>query len=307
MIPTYECARFLEPALRSVLEQDLGAQDMEIVVVDDCSQRDDPEAVVRRVAGDRVRFVRQPVNVGHVRNFNACLDLARGQWIHLLHGDDLVLPGFYESVRSVSRAHPEVGAVLCRFWWADEAGTLDRPGWLQAGSSGVLSDWPARLAERQRLEAPSIVVRRSVYEQVGGFDEGVAGYGEDWEMWLRVAVHAPVWYDPRPMAVYRLRPGSLSDPSRLRQNMRDMRRVIGLNAGSLEAVLPAGRVRRLTRLARKQVGLAQLRRADNARLAGATVLPVAPVREALRMHPSPEVLARCVLLLVRSVRSRKAP
>ncbi len=95
MIPTYNCARYLEAALRSVLAQDPGPEAMQIEVVDDHSTADDPEEMVARLGGGRVAFHRQPENVGVVGNLNTCLQRSRGELVHLLHGDDFVLDGFY--------------------------------------------------------------------------------------------------------------------------------------------------------------------------------------------------------------------
>src|SRR4051812_23283601 len=53
MIPTYDCARFLDQTLRSVLAQDPGPAAMQIEVVDDHSLRDHPAEVVARVGGGR--------------------------------------------------------------------------------------------------------------------------------------------------------------------------------------------------------------------------------------------------------------
>ena len=50
---------------------------------------------------------------------------------------------------------------------------------------------------------PCIVVRRSVYEELGGFDDRLA-CAEDWEMWVRLAARFPVYYEERPLACYRL-------------------------------------------------------------------------------------------------------
>src|SRR5277367_2379258 len=94
MIPTYNCANYLATTLRSVLAQAPDASAMQIEVVDDCSTKDDPAAVVSKLGRGRVGFFQQPHNVGISANFNSCIRRGKGEWIHILHGDDLVLPGF---------------------------------------------------------------------------------------------------------------------------------------------------------------------------------------------------------------------
>ncbi|HZY25562.1 MAG TPA: glycosyltransferase, partial [Bacteroidales bacterium] len=73
MIPTYNCAHYLRETIASVLAQDPGPEIMQIEVVDDHSTRDDPEVVVKELAGDRVGFYRQSQNVGYIKNFETCL------------------------------------------------------------------------------------------------------------------------------------------------------------------------------------------------------------------------------------------
>jgi len=98
MIPTYNCANYLRETLASVLAQDMRSEMMQIMVIDDHSTKDDPEAVVREIGNGRVEFYRQEVNVGHVRNFQTCLEKSRGRVVHQLHGDDLVCNGFYDAL-----------------------------------------------------------------------------------------------------------------------------------------------------------------------------------------------------------------
>ena len=95
MVPTYNCANYLELTLKSVLEQDPGPEQMQIEVIDDRSTKDDPEAVVNEIGKGRVSFFRQPQNVGAQANFTTCVQRSRGHLVHILHGDDAVLPGFY--------------------------------------------------------------------------------------------------------------------------------------------------------------------------------------------------------------------
>lgn len=113
MIPNYNSDRYLAQTLKSVLEQDPGAEEMEIEVVDDCSNKDDPAAVVKEIGKGRISFFRQPDNVGATANFNTCIQRAKGQWVHILHSDDTVLPGFYNRLRSALEPELTIGAAFC--------------------------------------------------------------------------------------------------------------------------------------------------------------------------------------------------
>lgn len=291
MIPTYHCARYLEQALRSVLDQDPGPEQMQIVVVDDHSVDDDPEAVVQAVGGGRVAFVRNEHNQGHVRTFNACLQLSRGHWVHVLHGDDWVEDGFYAAADRGLELRPDLAAAVSRYRYLHEQTGQLGDGPLLRPTAGVLEDWLELLGAGQRLQAPSIAVRRSTYERIGGFDLGIQGYGEDWEMWLRVAAAGAVWWDPTARAVYRIRAGSLSDPARLHRNMDDMRHVLALNARTLAEHLPPRRVDALTRAAERSLALALLRRARRALDHGDVRGPWPSIGEAARFWPHPETAA----------------
>ena len=121
MIPIYNCREdYLRETLGSVLRQDPGVADMQIEVLDNCSTIGDPEAVVREMGGGRIAFHRQTHNLGIGGNFNACIERARGHWVHILHGDDTVRPDFYSRARAGVTAHPEVAAALCRILYMDE-------------------------------------------------------------------------------------------------------------------------------------------------------------------------------------------
>lgn len=277
MIPTYHCAGFLGATLQSVLAQDPGADVMQITVVDDGSTRDDPQAVVETMGRGRVEFHRQPENVGHVRNFNTCLQLARGQLVHLLHGDDLVRETFYRTMLGVFERNPEIGAAFCRYIAIDEEGiwlTLGEPVQRQAG---VIPNWLEQIASGQRLQAPSIVVRRGVYEDLGGFDERIRSYGEDWEMWVRIAAHYPVAYEPEPLAMYRVHTASLTGrASRDGQGRRDMLAVLELN----RAHLPPDRADELSWRARRAWATALFRRARRHLAQGDRTFPGPAIRDA---------------------------
>ncbi|TXK23336.1 glycosyltransferase [Pontibacter qinzhouensis] len=208
MIPVYNCAHFLHDALQSVLMQGIPEQDMQIEVIDDASTDADVEEIVKRIGKGRIKYYRQPENVGSLRNFETCINRAKGELVHLLHGDDRIRKGYYKKINQLFKQNPGVGAAFCRFSYMDEKGEIDYVQPFEMKQDGVLSNWLIRIAERQRIQYVSIVVRREVYEKLGSFF-GIT-YGEDWEMWVRIAKHYSVAYTPEVLADYRKHDNSIS-------------------------------------------------------------------------------------------------
>lgn len=294
MIPTYHCADFLRETLDSVLRQDPGREHMQIEVVDDCSTRDDPEAVVEAVGKGRVDFYRQPRNVGHVANFNTCLQRSRGYLVHLLHGDDAVLDDFYSIMQRPFSRHPEIGAAFCRYIAMNERGDRVRISDPLQKESAIIDGWLEMIATGQRLQPPAFVARREVYERLGGFDQRIRAYGEDWEMSVRIAAHYPVWHEAELLALYRVGQTSLSRRSlRTGENMQDLARIVEIN----REVLPSDRADAISREASKSHALAAIRRGRRMIGMGDPGGMRAQLREALRTSREPLVLAHALRLV----------
>jgi glycosyltransferase involved in cell wall biosynthesis len=285
MIPTHHCADLLRHTLRSVLSQAPSAEQMEIAVVDDASTRDDPAAVVRECGAGRVSFFRQPGKVGPQANFTTCVQRARGHWVHILHGDDMVRPGFYEAMRRGAERERDIHAAFCRVITMDE-----HNGWLdlserQQQEAGVIPNLIDRLAVCNTIMFPSIVVRRRAFEELGAFHPDLF-HAADWDMWKRIAARFPVWYDPEPLALYRIH--ALSDTSRLMRtgaNITDARRAIEI----ARAYLPSSRVHELSREARRYHALYAMEIARERASRGDWASVRAQVREGLRCCASPRV------------------
>lgn len=141
MIPTYNCADYLRETLKTVLAQDPGMTQMQIEVVDDCSTKDDPEAIVEELGKGRVDFYQHPENVGYIRNFETCLQRSRGHLIHLLHGDDSVREGFYHTLQQPLQQYPDIGAVFCRHIYIDEKGHWQTISGLEQSESGIFENF----------------------------------------------------------------------------------------------------------------------------------------------------------------------
>ena len=224
MIPTYNCARFLQQTLESVLAQDPGGDQMQIEVVDDCSTSDDPKAIVDKIGKGRVSFFRQPRNIGPTANFNTCLQRSRGFLVHILHGDDYVSPGFYNMLGEQTERRPELAFFHARSLIVDETGELDtvtpRTHALECGGADASS-----LYYSNPLRAPGVVVRRSFYEKWGGFDEQLV-HVADWEMFVRAVTFGGGITLNRLLAAYRYFPWNhTSQVMQTGENLRDCLRM----------------------------------------------------------------------------------
>jgi glycosyltransferase involved in cell wall biosynthesis len=219
MIPTFNCAQYLRHTLESVLQQDPGPEQMQIEVIDDCSTKDDPETVVLGMGRGRVALHRKAKNAGAIANFNTCIERSHGRLIHILHGDDGVLPGFYATVAEMAAKHPECALYATRCFIADEEGHY-------TGVSGRLPELESppgndvkRFLSGNPLNFPGVVVRREFYEKSGGFLPQLV-HTADWEMWARAVSKGGGMTTPNVLAMYRL--FAANDTSRLMRTAENL-------------------------------------------------------------------------------------
>jgi hypothetical protein len=210
MIPTYNSGDYLRRTLESVLCQDQGLERMQIEVVDGCSTRDDPERIVNELGAGRVTFHRIPRNEGSARTFNACLERARGHWIHILHGDDVVLPDYYDAYGAAIEKYPDAETVVGQAFIFDDDDiwkSIEGPRPPRGG--GILENFVDIVATEWSVLVPAIIVKRTAYEALGGYCTFFQG-PNDWEMWMRLGLHSPVACVARPHSLYRRHAHSLS-------------------------------------------------------------------------------------------------
>ena len=100
-----------------------------------------------------------------------------------------------------------VGAAYTASLFSDAASRTDAPRLVPMPTAGILVDWPRHVFARLSIQCSAIVVRRAVYEALGGFDDGYR-YALDWDMWRRIAVRHPLWFHPEALAAYRMHPRS---------------------------------------------------------------------------------------------------
>ena len=185
-IPAYNSARYIRATMESVLGQKY--ENIELVVVDDCS-KDDTVEIVRSVRDPRVRLVRNEKNLGMTGNWNKCLAEARGEYIKLICADDVLYEDSIEKELGALLAHPEVTLAMSDTSLIDEEGK--RTGCFKRYPGSGLLDG-RKVAKRALIfksffGAPcNTLFPRSSYERAGGFDPEFP-YILDFDLWLRMA------------------------------------------------------------------------------------------------------------------------
>lgn len=111
-IPTFNSAHFLPDAVASIMRQ--GLDDFEILIVDNASE-DNTEEVVRSFENRRIRYIRNPSNLGACENGNCCLANSQGRYFKLLCADDVLLDGVLPKQLNVLETRPDVALVTCGY------------------------------------------------------------------------------------------------------------------------------------------------------------------------------------------------
>ncbi|MBB5375942.1 glycosyltransferase involved in cell wall biosynthesis [Deinococcus metalli] len=197
IVPAYNAAAYLPDALRSVLRQT--HQDVEVIVVNDGSTDDTAELLGAWQRRDmRVRAVHQP-NRGLPAARNAGLNVARGEYVAFLDADDVIHPEKLERQLAYLTAHPAADLVYSDYVTADADLHL-----LTEEVIGV-KRLPLREAYAFTNVFPvmSPLLRRTLVERVGGFDESLRAC-EDWDYWVRCERAGTFGYLPGHYSTYRM-------------------------------------------------------------------------------------------------------
>ncbi len=195
IIPVYNGERFIRETIESVLNQTF--QDFEIIIINDGST-DSTLTIVSSFSDPRIKVFTYP-NRGLSTSRNRGIHLASGKYLAFLDADDLWTSGKLKAQVNALEENPHAALV---YSWTDQA---DESGqFLEHGAHWDLSgDVFEKLLQRNFLDCGSNpLVRASVFEELGGFDESLPS-AEDWDMWLRIALQHPMIAIPKVQVLYR--------------------------------------------------------------------------------------------------------
>jgi glycosyltransferase involved in cell wall biosynthesis len=213
VIPSYNHARFLRRRVDSVLQQTY--QDFELILLDDCSVDNSREILSAYTGDPRARIEFNAANSGSTfKQWNKGVRLARGEYVWIAESDDYSDTRFLERLVGVLDAEPEAAYAYCRSWRVSTEDKVEGFGdsYIDAlQKSRWTDDYVADGHEECRKyflrynivpNASAVVLRRAIYEQVGGADESYRLNG-DWKLWSTMALTGKVAYLSEPLNYFR--------------------------------------------------------------------------------------------------------
>jgi N-acetylglucosaminyl-diphospho-decaprenol L-rhamnosyltransferase len=218
---SYESRALLERCLAALAADAGRVANCEVIVVDQASA--DGTATWLAAEHPDVCLVALPENIGFGAGNNRGAAVASGRWLLLLNSDAFVRPGAIDELVRFAEARPAIGAAGPRLLWPD--GRLQRscrrfPTVFRIASEFL---YLRKLAPRSRilngfycgefghdeprrvdwLTGACVLVRRELYERLGGFDEAFFLYSEEVDLLYRAAqLGAETWYDPAAEVVH---------------------------------------------------------------------------------------------------------
>ncbi len=117
VIPTYKRANLFTEALKSAVNQEYVGE-YEILIIDNEPYEgiiNETEKIVRSFSDERINYYRNERNIGMFGNWNRCIELAKSNWICMLHDDDYLDLRYLYEIHQILISRPDAGIISSRF------------------------------------------------------------------------------------------------------------------------------------------------------------------------------------------------
>lgn len=197
-IPTYNRAKYIGEAIKSVLDQTY--KDFELIICDNHSE-DNTTEIVNSFSDPRIAYYVNPRNIGGA-NANRCIELSQGEYIYIMHSDDIMMPENLTKKVKVLDKNPNVGLVHSDYYRIDGKGNRI-PGMciFKYKRNCIIKGWDSfkeLFINGNTICCPSVMVRKECYEKLGVYDITLLCTG-DYEMWMRISLYYDIAYLAEPL------------------------------------------------------------------------------------------------------------
>lgn len=211
VVASYNHAEYLEPRMASLINQTY--QDIEILLIDDCSIDNSVEVLRKYESHPKVKLIIREKNGGWVAVSNQGVEMSVGEFVIFANCDDACDPCMIERLVEAMSANPTAGISYCRSWMIDEDGKLlgdDFLGREKAFRMKCYHDALLTKKEMSRFLLHSCVIpnlsaalfRRECYMSAGGLTSAYR-VCSDWDLFFRVVARYDVVYIAEPLNEFR--------------------------------------------------------------------------------------------------------
>jgi glycosyltransferase involved in cell wall biosynthesis len=201
VIPLYNKGPYIARALNSILAQTF--QNFEVIVVDDGST-DQGADVVRGFRDPKIHFIQQE-NQGVSAARNRGIEAANAELIAFLDADDEWLSDFLGTIVRLRKKFPESGAYATAFMKKSFDGIFRK----QTFSNIPTEEWEGLIPSyfkscaygKLPIRSSNVAIPRKVFAEIGTFSIGT-WWGEDTDMWGRIALKYPIAFSSDYLAIY---------------------------------------------------------------------------------------------------------
>lgn len=177
IMSVYNGEKYLKEAIDSILSQSF--TNFEFIIVNDCST-DSSLDIIRSYSDERIKIINNDVNIGLTKSLNKALSQAKGEYIARHDADDISLPNrFEEQVRYLNK-YVDVAVLGTSICLIDETGKTVRK------QLALIKPNTNDFFKGNQISHGSAMFRKAIMTKLDAYNE-LFKYGQDYELWLRVA------------------------------------------------------------------------------------------------------------------------
>jgi GT2 family glycosyltransferase len=224
IVPNYNHAKFLEQRIQSILDQTF--QDFDLTYLDDASSDDSNAVFAKFDCQPRIKAIYNDRNSGSpFKQWNKGVRATSGEYIWIAESDDVADPHLLETLVQLLDRNPNVGLAYCQSrqidrnnlvllptlrHWAED---LSESRWSHDFVANGIAECQQHLLFNNNIpNASAVLIRRSVYEEIGGAEESMFFAG-DWMTWMRILLKSDIAFSAQILNSFRTHNSSVSSQS----------------------------------------------------------------------------------------------
>ena len=199
IMPVYNEEKYVEEAIRSILNQKFS--DFEFIIIDDGSSDCTPD-IIRSFSDVRIKLLFNEKNKGNYPARNRACQQAKGRYIAVMDADDIAMPERLEKQVNYLEERTDLLALGSEYQFNTHKNKHNLPLKYEDVCFSLLKDFS--------LLHPSLMVRSSVFNSLGGYNENYT-YASDYDLFCRLALNGKIEILPDILMTYRMHENQISN------------------------------------------------------------------------------------------------